>query len=170
MTYNNKALSQAKLGSLKEPQANIVDYSNSDSLEDTTTEPSLTKTEEQPALLESAMQPIDRKKYNEMINKENKRKNKWNAYMRNYNARKKREHEEQLNKIVICFNNIYKSYHKDVLLNVLRSIITTYTTIINNNINRIPDNIIENINNVYTSNDILKYINYLNEIVKELLY
>ncbi|KAK8836511.1 hypothetical protein M9Y10_037771 [Tritrichomonas musculus] len=54
----------------------------------------------------------------EIINKENKRKNKWNAYMRNYNARKKREHEEQLNKIVICFNNIYKSYHKDELLNV----------------------------------------------------
>ena len=130
MTYNNKALSQA----------NIVDYSNSDSLEDTTTEPTLTKTEEQ----------IDIIKYNEMINKENKRKNKWNAYMRNYNARKKREHEEQLNKIVICFNNIYKSYHKDELLNVLRSIITTYTTIINNNINRIPDKIIENINNVYT--------------------
>ena len=113
--------------------------------------------------------PINKDKYNELLHKENERKRKWNAYMRNYNARKKREHEAQLNKIIINFNNVVKSYDKEDLLNVLRSIIITYTTIINNNINHFPENVIIKIKEVFESNNILNYLNLLNEIVKELL-
>lgn len=105
----------------------------------------------------------------ELLNKENEKKYIWNEYMRNYNARKKREHEKQLNKIIICFNNVVKSYNKEELLNVLRSIIASYTTIINNSINRLSEDIVEDIKEIFETNYILNYINLLDEIVNELL-
>ena len=104
-----------------------------------------------------------------IIKKENDRKRKWNAYMRNYNARKKKEREERMNQVIISFNNTIESYPRECVIASLRSIIGTYTTILNNNIDKIPVEIIDDINLIFSSNNILDYINYLDRIVKQLI-
>ena len=88
--------------------------------------------------------------------------------MRKYNARKKKEREEQLDKVLITFNNCAKSYDKEELVSILRSIITTYTTIINNNINRIPDERVRHINTIYDTNNLLNYIKIMDDIVTQI--
>lgn len=116
-----------------------------------------------------ALEDPNKEKYIKIINKENERKSKWNAYMRNYNARKKKEREERMNRVMISFNNTIESYPRECVIASLRSIIGTYTTILNNNIDKIPTEIIDDINRIFASNNILDYINYLDGIVKQLI-
>lgn len=65
------------------------------------------------------------------------RKEKWNAYMRKYNARKKQEREERLNKVELCFGDTTKLYDAKLINDLLVSTIMLYLQICNSNIDNL---------------------------------
>ena len=72
---------------------------------------------------------------NKQLNKT--RKEKWNAYMRKYNARKKQEREERLNKVELCFGDSSKLYDAKLINDLLVSTIMLYLQICNSNIDKL---------------------------------
>ena len=102
-------------------------------------------------------------------NMSQKRRANWNAYMRKYNARKKAEREQKEKEISLQFNKSYKSYDKEDVNKCLSDCIRVLTSILNRNIERIPQYRIEQINKEANNRDMLDYINALMDTVKKLL-
>ena len=102
-------------------------------------------------------------------NMSQKRRENWNAYMRKYNAKKKAEREQKDREISLQFNKSYKSYDKEDVNNCLTKCISVLTSILNFNIERIPQYRIEQINSEANNKDMLDYINALMDTVKTLL-
>lgn len=96
------------------------------------------------------------------------RKEKWNAYMRKYNARKKQEREERLNKVELCFGDSSKLYDTKQINDLLVSTIMLYLQICNSNIDKLN---IESLNREIDANinDIYKVSMILEDAVKSVL-
>ena len=89
------------------------------------------------------------------------RKEKWNAYMRKYNARKKQEREERLNKVELCFGDTTKLYDAKLINDLLVSTIMLYLQICNSNIDKLNTETLNreidaNINDIYKVSMILQ--------------
>ena len=96
------------------------------------------------------------------------RKEKWNAYMRKYNARKKQEREERLNKVELYFGDTSKLYDAKLINDLLVSTIMLYLQICNSNIDKLN---IESLNREIDANinDIYKVSMILQDAVKSTL-
>lgn len=96
------------------------------------------------------------------------RKEKWNAYMRKYNARKKQEREERLNKVELYFGDTSKLYDAKLINDLLVSTIMLYLQICNSNIDKLN---IESLNREIDANinDIYKVSMILQDAVKSVL-
>ena len=103
-----------------------------------------------------------------MEKKEEKRK-KYNAYMREYMAKRKKEQKERENKVQIQFNNTAQLYNVEDIKNLLFSYINLFIEIVRNYIDRIPENSLEEINKAFTSNDFVSYGYIIQDVVKTLL-
>ena len=62
-------------------------------------------------------QVIFDQKTDNITNKQDMKRLKWNTYMRKYNERKKYEREERLNKVLINFKNTEKLYEVNDIIN-----------------------------------------------------
>ena len=103
-----------------------------------------------------------------MEKKEEKRK-KYNAYMREYMAKRKKEQKERENKVQIQFNNTTQLYNVEDVKNLLFSYIHYFIEIVRKYIDRIPENCLEEINKAFTSNDFVSYGYIIQDVVKTLL-
>lgn len=101
--------------------------------------------------------------------KEQLRKQKYNAYMKSYRERKKKELEERLRSITITFNNQLKSYDKNDIQQVLFNCINLLINIINTNINKFTKEAINEINQSQSSNDIIQFTNTLISYIDNLI-
>ena len=98
-----------------------------------------------------------------------KRREHWNAYMRNYNAKKKQQHIEQLGKITIEYHNSIKSYDKTDVIQILYDTINIYGTILDIYIDHLPRDAADKIRATYSKNNIVESINILQKYIKYLL-
>ena len=105
-------------------------------------------------------------KYRALMEKKEEKRKKYNAYMREYMAKRKKEQKERENKVQIQFNNTAQLYNVEDVKNLLFSYINLFIEITKQNINRIPENCIEEINKAFTSNDFVSYGYSIQDAVK----
>lgn len=98
-----------------------------------------------------------------------KRREHWNAYMRNYNAKKKQQHIEQLSKITIEYHNSIKTYDKTDVIQILGNDINIYSLILNSYIDQLPRDAVDKIRATYSKNNIVESIKIMQKYIKYLL-
>ena len=96
------------------------------------------------------------------------KKKKWNAYMRQYNAKKKQEREDRLNKVALTINNCEKLYDVKEINQILINNIVILIEICNNNIQGLEKTAINN-KLLNSMNDIKEYSLILQEAVKSII-
>lgn len=94
---------------------------------------------------------------------ENKRL-KWNEYMRNYNAKKRRELNDRLTKVPIMFKNSVQLYDINEIIN---DYINLFECLINNNVNRFDPALTNEIND--NDNDVVKYSKLLQNAITPII-
>lgn len=102
----------------------------------------------------------------ELLKSEEKRL-KWNAYMKKYNERKRKEREERLNYVSINFRNNAKLYKVDDINTILINFITFIEELFNINAERFDPKIVDEIN--ANNNDIVKYCELLYDAIVQIL-
>ena len=96
------------------------------------------------------------------------KKEKWNAYMRKYNAKKKQEREERLSKVALRAGNIEKLYDVNDINELIINFIDILILICNNNHDKL--NIDELRQSLYHNiDDIYKYSVILQDAVKSII-
>ena len=96
------------------------------------------------------------------------KKEKWNAYMRKYNAKKKQEREERLSKVALRAGNIEKLYDVNDINELIINFIDILIQICNNNQDKL--NIDELRQSLYHNiDDIYKYSVILQDAVKSII-
>ena len=108
-------------------------------------------------------------KYRALMEKKEEKRKKYNAYMREYMAKRKKEQKERENKVQIQFNNTAQLYNVEDIKNLLFSYINLFIEIVRNYIDRIPENSLEEINKAFTSSDFVSYGYIIQDVVKTLL-
>ena len=119
-----------------------------------------------------SLTPEQREELNKLTKEERieRRRQHWNAYMRQYNAKKREKQRKMLDEVCLEFNKSYKSYNKQDILEKLLNCIRIYTEVLNINIKAIPQrqlNKLRQLNNY--DNNIIEYINVLEESLDTLL-
>lgn len=92
---------------------------------------------------------------------------KWNAYMRKYNANKRRELKERLDKVPIKFNNDVKLYNIDDINVIINNFINLFQQLYNINVEYFDESTTNAINS--SVNDIVKYSNLLQNAIASIL-
>lgn len=108
-------------------------------------------------------------KYKALIEKKEEKRKKYNAYMREYMAKRKKEQKEKENKIQIQFNNVTQLYDVEEIKNLLFSYINLFVEIAKQNMDKIPENYIEEINKTFSSNHFVSYGFSIQNAVKTIL-
>ncbi|KAK8870728.1 hypothetical protein M9Y10_008615 [Tritrichomonas musculus] len=96
------------------------------------------------------------------------KRQKYNAYMKSYRERKKKEIEERIKSIDISLNEQTKSYNKDDIKQALFDCINTLINIININLDKFTNEAKNNIIKCQYSGDILQLTNTLNAYINSL--
>lgn len=120
-----------------------------------------------------SLTPEQREELNKLTKEERieRRRQHWNAYMRQYNAKKREKQRKMLDEVCLEFNKSYKSYNKQDILEKLLNCIRIYTEVLNINIKAIPQrqlNKLIQLNN-NDKDDIIEYITVLEESLDALL-
>ena len=96
------------------------------------------------------------------------KRQKYNAYMKSYRERKKKEIEERIKSIDISLNEQTKSYNKDDIKQALFDCINTLINIINIHLDKFTNEAKNDIIKCQYSGDILQYTNTLNAYINSL--
>ncbi|KAK8844414.1 hypothetical protein M9Y10_024272 [Tritrichomonas musculus] len=97
------------------------------------------------------------------------KRQKYNAYMKSYRERKKKEIEEQIKSIDISLNEQTKSYSKDDIKQALFDCINTLINIINIHLDKFTNEAKNDIISCQYTSDILQLTNTLNVYINSLL-
>lgn len=111
--------------------------------------------------------PSDDKYVQDKLNKAEEKRLKWNAYMKKYNERKRKEREERLNYVSLNFRNNIKLYKVDDINKILVNFIVIMEEIFNNNAERFDPKIADEINT--NADDIVKYCELLYNAIIQIL-
>ena len=96
------------------------------------------------------------------------KRQKYNAYMKSYRERKKKEIEERIKSIDISLNEQTKSYNKDDIKQALFNCINTLINIINIHLDKFTNEAKNDIIKCQYSDDILQLTNTLNAYINSL--
>ena len=96
------------------------------------------------------------------------KRQKYNAYMKSYRERKKKEIEDRIKSIDISLNEQTKSYNKDDIKQALFDCINTLINIINIHLDKFTNEAKNDIIKCQYSNDILQLTNTLNAYINSL--
>lgn len=107
--------------------------------------------------------------YKAIINKQEEKRKNWNAYMRGYYAKRKKEQKEKENKISIEFKGVEQMYNKEDIKRILFSYINVFVAILNVNKENIPKEMLNEIDEDLHSNDVITYATAVLKAVKILL-
>ena len=107
--------------------------------------------------------------YKAIINKQEEKRKNWNAYMRGYYAKRKKEQKEKENKISIEFKGVEQMYNKEDIKRILFSYINVFVAILNDNKENIPKEMLNEIDEDLHSNDVITYATAVLKAVKILL-
>ena len=102
--------------------------------------------------------------HEKLMKAENKRL-RWNEYMRNYNAKKRRELNERLTKVPIMFKNTVQLYDVNDINEILNNYINLFECLYNNNVNRFNPILTNEIND----NDVVKYSKLLQSAITPII-
>ena len=112
-------------------------------------------------------QVIFDQKTDNITNKQEMKRLKWNAYMRKYNERKKHEREERLNKVLINFKNNEKLYEVNEVNDIINDFVVIGEKIYNAYANYFDPSLTNEIN--LNSNDLIKYCQLLQHAILSLI-
>ena len=102
-----------------------------------------------------------------ITDKQEMKRLKWNAYMRKYNERKKHEREERLNKVLIKFKNNEKLYEVNEVNDIINNFVIIGEKIYNAYVNYFDPSLTEQIN--LSANDLSKYCQLLQNAILSLI-
>ena len=102
-----------------------------------------------------------------ITDKQEMKRLKWNAYMRKYNERKKHEREERLNKVLINFKNNEKLYEVNEVNDIINNFVIIGEKIYNAYANYFDPSLSEEIN--LSANDLIKYCQLLQHSILSLI-
>ena len=108
--------------------------------------------------------PLD--EHEKLMKAENKRL-KWNEYMRNYNAKKRRELNDRLTKVPIMFKNSVQLYDINDINEIINDYINLFECLYNNNINRFDPALTNEIND--NDNNVVKYSKLLQNAITPII-
>lgn len=108
--------------------------------------------------------PLD--EHEKLMKAENKRL-KWNEYMRNYNAKKRRELNDRLTKVPIMFKNSVQLYDINDINEIINDYINLFECLYNNNVNRFDPALTNEIND--NDNDVVKYSKLLQNAITPII-
>ena len=102
-----------------------------------------------------------------ITDKQEMKRLKWNAYMRKYNERKKHEREERLNKVLINFKNNEKLYDVNEVNDIINNFVVIGEKIYNAYADYFDPSLTEEIN--LNTNDLIKYCQLLQNSILSLI-
>ena len=104
---------------------------------------------------------------NSKLDKAEMKRLKWNEYMRNYSAKKRKEREERMHKVMISINGKSKLYDEDVINKILINAINLFIQLLNTNNSFIDSSLIYAIN--ACNDDIVKLYSLIIPVVDKLI-